>query len=237
LASGRTYASTGGVLVVDGPGVVFAALCAARLGVALWRTTAKTVGTHDLALAVVASYQRPDWTAIVRLADQVRTVVMALNPDDEQANHALALGAFGYVPATLSPLALRRAILGAINGEPAFSRRLLAEALRSATHRPYGGRALALTPRQREVVALIAQGAADKEIAAKLGITTPTAQKHVTNLLKRLNVPNRAAAAAMLVSSMSRAVPDAANTRPTTPDRQATRPAGGPSMRVEVGAT
>lgn len=72
----------------------------------------------------------------------------------------------------------------------------------------YSGRALALTPRQREVVMLIAQGAADKEIARTLGITTATAQKHVTNLLKRLNVPNRAAAAAVLVSSTAWLTPE-----------------------------
>ena len=50
---------------------------------------------------------------------------------------------------------------------------------------------------------LIARGAADKEIARSLGITTATAQKHVTNLLRRLNVPNRAAA----VATMSAAYP------------------------------
>jgi DNA-binding NarL/FixJ family response regulator len=48
---------------------------------------------------------------------------------------------------------------------------------------------------------LIAKGAADKEIANALGITTATAQKHVTNLLKRLNVSNRAAAAALISAS------------------------------------
>jgi DNA-binding NarL/FixJ family response regulator len=96
---------------------------------------------------------------------------------------------------------MARAILGALRGEPAFSRRLLADRLRVMAKPQFSGRTLSLTPRQREVVTLIARGAADKEIARTLGITTATAQKHVTNLLKRLNVPNRAAAAAVLVSS------------------------------------
>ena len=56
-------------------------------------------------------------------------------------------------------------------------------------------RASELTPRQREVVALIASGHSDREIASVLGIATTTAQKHVTNVLRRLQVPNRAAAA------------------------------------------
>ncbi|MDQ6794715.1 MAG: LuxR C-terminal-related transcriptional regulator, partial [Chloroflexota bacterium] len=54
------------------------------------------------------------------------------------------------------------------------------------------------------------KGAADKEIARTLGITTATAQKHVTNLLRRLHVPNRAAAAAVLVRSTSWTTPTSA---------------------------
>jgi DNA-binding NarL/FixJ family response regulator len=66
-------------------------------------------------------------------------------------------------------------------------RRLERDAARSVT---------ALTPRQHEIVSLIARGATDKEIGAALGIATATAQKHVTNILQRLQVPNRAAAVA-----------------------------------------
>jgi DNA-binding NarL/FixJ family response regulator len=53
---------------------------------------------------------------------------------------------------------------------------------------------LRLTPRQRQIIELIARGMADKEIAATLGIATTTAEKHVAKLLDRLEVPNRAAA-------------------------------------------
>ncbi|HEU5287473.1 MAG TPA: helix-turn-helix transcriptional regulator [Candidatus Limnocylindria bacterium] len=51
-----------------------------------------------------------------------------------------------------------------------------------------------LTQRQRQIVGMIARGMADKEIAAALGIATATAEKHVANVLLRLQVPNRAAA-------------------------------------------
>ena len=194
---------TRGVLVVDASGITFGILRSANLGVALWRVTGRT-RFPDLAgigLAAVAAYDRPDWTLVAQLVDRVPTVIIASAPDDEHAAHALAMGASGYVPSTLAPDALARAILGALRGEPAFSRRLLADRLRLIAKPQFSGRTLSLTPRQREVVTLIARGAADKEIARTLGITTATAQKHVTNLLKRLNVPNRAAAAAVLVSS------------------------------------
>src|SRR2546425_1503880 len=205
MGGSRTLASAGGILVIDAPGTVFAVLRSARLGVPLWRTSSRPKnGEGDgFALAIVAAYDRPDWTAIAELVDTSPTIIVAARHDDEHASRAIALGAFGYIPATLPMGALRRAILGALNGEPAYSRRRLAQGLRSVARPHYSGQALALTPRQREVVTLIARGAADKEIAGALGITTATAQKHVTNVLKRLKVPNRAAAAALLVGSMA----------------------------------
>jgi DNA-binding NarL/FixJ family response regulator len=104
----------------------------------------------------------------------------------------------------VSSRAMRRALVGALRGEPAYSRAVLSERIRIelGTAASRGARTLKLTPRQREVVALIATGASDKEIGTALGIATATAQKHVTHLLKRLDVPNRAAAvAATLISS------------------------------------
>ena len=204
MVGGNRGSSVGAsVLVVDPSGIVFSLLRSAKLGIALWRVTSRT-DIPDLAgigLAVVASYDRPDWALVARLVNQTPTVIVTSAPDGDDAGRAVALGASGYVSAALAPDAMRRAILGAVRGEPAFSRRLLAERLRLVTKPQFSGSALVLTPRQREVVTLIARGAADKEIARTLGITTATAQKHVTNLLKRLNVPNRAAAAAVLVSS------------------------------------
>lgn len=210
MTVGAAFSAAGGVLVIDSEGGVFTALRSAKLGVALWRITSrvKPADIVDIGLAVIATNGQPDWSAVAELADCVPTVVISTHHDDDEAGRALSVGAFGYVSATLEPEALRRTITGALNGEPAYSRRLLAGRLREMTRPHYSGRALALTPRQREVVMLIAQGAADKEIARTLGITTATAQKHVTNLLKRLNVPNRAAAAAVLVSSTAWLTPE-----------------------------
>ncbi len=51
-----------------------------------------------------------------------------------------------------------------------------------------------LSPRQQQIVALIARGLTNKEIASELGIAHTTAQKHQTNALLRLGVSSRAAA-------------------------------------------
>jgi DNA-binding NarL/FixJ family response regulator len=203
VAGARLSASGAGVVVADASGEAFNALRNAKLGVALWRVTGRTrLGSlAGVGLAVVAAYDRPDWSLVSYLVTQVRTVILSATQNDEQAGRAIAIGAFGYISVSLPTDALRRAILGALDGEPAYSRRVLADQLQLLAKPQYAGDTLTLTPRQREVVTLIAMGAADKEIARSLGITTATAQKHVTNLLKRLGVPNRAAAAAALVSS------------------------------------
>jgi predicted ATPase/DNA-binding CsgD family transcriptional regulator len=56
-----------------------------------------------------------------------------------------------------------------------------------------------LTPREREVLRLVVEGQSDKEIGAQLGISAETATKHVGNILRKLNVPSRTAAAMLAV--------------------------------------
>ncbi len=56
-----------------------------------------------------------------------------------------------------------------------------------------------LSLREREVLCLLVQGRADKEIAAKLGIGRRTASSHVASILGKLGVPSRTAAAAIAV--------------------------------------
>ena len=53
-----------------------------------------------------------------------------------------------------------------------------------------------LTPRELEVLRLVARGMSDKEIATNLGLSAHTVHRHLSNILTRLNVPSRAAAVA-----------------------------------------
>ncbi len=193
--------TTSGVLVVDRSGVVFSLLRSLNLGVPLWRITTAAEADHaDIGLTVVAAYDETDWELIGELTESMTTVILTTNPNPDDAAHAVTLGAFGYVDTHLAGEAIRRSILGAMRGEHAYSRRVLSSLIKNG-HWLRPSKALPLTPRQREVIMLIARGAADKEIARSLGITTATAQKHVTNLLRRLNVPNRAAAVAVMSSA------------------------------------
>jgi DNA-binding NarL/FixJ family response regulator len=128
------------------------------------------------------------------------TVVVSTADEKGDAARALAAGAFGLLPMGLPASALRRAIAGALKGEPAYSRAALGQQIRAVLNGKTATSHPELTPRQREIVWLIARGASDREIGGRLGITTSTTQKHVQALLRRLDVPNRAAAVAAMLS-------------------------------------
>jgi DNA-binding NarL/FixJ family response regulator len=128
--------------------------------------------------------------------DGVPTMIITEQPSVSSALAAIDQGIDGYIPADSSVETLRATIAALLRGEIAYSRATLGAWLRSLrpeTRREQTGN---LTPRQSQIVELIATGATDKEIAAAIGVRTATAQKHVARLLRRLGVRNRAAAVA-----------------------------------------
>jgi DNA-binding NarL/FixJ family response regulator len=140
----------------------------------------------------------PDWAKLATACATQPTLLITNKPSAEDVLQAIDIGARGYLPATISDRALVDAIRGIRVGEVAFSRAALGAWLRQRSDDPSNEAASKLTPRQRQIMALVAHGASDKEIGGVLGISTATAQKHVTNLLRRLGAPNRAAAVAMV---------------------------------------
>jgi DNA-binding NarL/FixJ family response regulator len=174
-----------------------------RAGPAIGRRT----GSPLLVLSIDAD---ADWARIeAHCADQP-TLLITSAPSADAVLRAIDIGARGYLPVTISDRALVDAIRGIGAGEVAFSRAALGAWLRKRSEDPANAAAAKLTRRQRQILALVARGASDKEIGGVLGISTATAQKHVTNLLRRLGAPNRAAAVAMtgshIVGSERRAV-------------------------------
>jgi DNA-binding NarL/FixJ family response regulator len=143
----------------------------------------------------------PDWSKIATACAAQPTLLIANEPSADDVLKAIDLCARGYLPASISDRALLDAIRGIQAGEVAFSRGALGAWLRKRGDDPANAAAAKLTPRQRQIMALVARGASDKEIGGVLGISTATAQKHVTNLLRRLGAPNRAAAVAMVGGS------------------------------------
>lgn len=191
-----------GLLVVDADRRVFDALSSLDLRVPLWCVTdaSRVRRLDDMALAVHAAYGHVDWDLLLALTARTRTMVIAETGDPADGLRALSCGAIGYVDLAAARDGLRSIVQGAMRGEAAYAPEILGKWLDMQSGRAADGGSHALTPRQRQVLGLVARGDTDKAIASALRISTATAQKHVTNILERLGVPNRAAAVATVFS-------------------------------------
>jgi DNA-binding NarL/FixJ family response regulator len=134
-----------------------------------------------------------------RLPD-TKIVILTVSDSERDVIEALARGASGYLTKDLSPEALLRAIRGTQRGELAMSRRYAARAIRhfvESARRAGGGSGViaGLSPRENDVLRMLAEGLTDREIAAALVISPRTVETHVSNVLHKLNVRKRAEAA------------------------------------------
>jgi DNA-binding NarL/FixJ family response regulator len=128
-------------------------------------------------------------------------IVWGFGVDPATVVAALRSGASGYLDKEISPTGLRRAIDAALRGEAVLPRsitRSIVSQLQSWEECAQAREVIGtLSPREREVLALIGSGAQNRVIAASLHISQYTAKRHVQNILRKLDLPSRKAAAAM----------------------------------------
>jgi two-component system, NarL family, response regulator LiaR len=105
-----------------------------------------------------------------------------------EVRRAIAAGANGYLLKNASAADLAQMIRNAHMGRRVFAPEV-ADAMISATLEPAPG--ADLTPRERELLALMTRGMNNQEIAAELAVALPTVKFHVTNILSKLHVDNR----------------------------------------------
>jgi DNA-binding NarL/FixJ family response regulator len=126
---------------------------------------------------------------------ELGVLVLTMHADDESLLSALRAGARGYLVKGADKAELIRAILAVADGQAVYgaavARRIteLFGASRKAAPFPD------LTPREREVLDLLAEGARNSEIARQLGMTDKTVRNHVSAILMKLQVTDRTAAA------------------------------------------
>ena len=113
--------------------------------------------------------------------------------DRERILRALDAGAVGYLLKDSEPDELHRAIQAAARGEAPLTPKAAAEVLAARGTRP--GEANGLSPREREVLILVAGGFANKQIARKLGISEKTVKGHLTRVFQVIGVTDRTQAA------------------------------------------
>ena len=134
----------------------------------------------------------PGLTCISQLAElrqqlkRTTLVLVSMVDDPALIEQVMALGADGFIGKNIAPDEIGQALLAIREGE-VLVKFAPSGLLPLDTH--------TLTPRQQEVLRLIAQGKTNKEIAKVLNISPFTVRIHVSSLLRSLNVPSRAAAA------------------------------------------
>jgi DNA-binding NarL/FixJ family response regulator len=126
---------------------------------------------------------------IKRRWPEVEVVAVTSFLEEAKVRAALEAGAAGYLlkdaDADDVVRAVRAAVAGEVHLDPAAAR-ALATALRAPA-----SAAAVLTRRERDVVALIAQGGTNRQIATRLGVTERTARTHVSNILGKLGLASR----------------------------------------------
>jgi two-component system nitrate/nitrite response regulator NarL len=124
-----------------------------------------------------------------------RILIVSGYDDDELVYAALEAGAAGYVPKDAPRDEMARAVLAVAHGEMAIAPRLasgLASQIRIRRERT----GPLLTDREREVLALLAEGKSAPEIGRMLFLATSTVKSHLAHLYEKLGVSDRAAAVA-----------------------------------------
>jgi len=139
--------------------------------------------------------------AVQRLARKCSTymIVWSFEPSRETVLEAVRSGAHGFLHKEISAEGLVRALRGVVQGEAPLSRdlaTLMIDALHGLDEQQRARERMGvLSAREREVLEFVAQGARNKQIAEALTISEFTAKRHVQNILQKLDLSSRRAAA------------------------------------------
>jgi DNA-binding NarL/FixJ family response regulator len=125
-----------------------------------------------------------------RVFPRTRVVILSMNADEDSVLKALRSGAAGYLVKAADPAELELAIRAAARGESFLSSAVAGYVVADCLKRVDRERTSLerLTPRQREVLQLIAEGHTTKEIARKLGLGVKTAEAYRGELMKALDI-------------------------------------------------
>jgi len=118
-------------------------------------------------------------------APDVKVVILTMHQEPAYARRALDAGASGFVLKHSAPAELVMAIEAALKGQTFITPALAGEVLRQARQEPRAADAAEhLTPRQREILQLLAQGRSAKEVAADLAISARTVEFHKYQMMQ-----------------------------------------------------
>ena len=124
---------------------------------------------------------------ITQASPKTRTILLTMHTEDQYVTEALRAGIRGYVLKTQATSdlvqAIREVFRGSVYLSPGVSRAVV-EAYLSKTELS----SESLTPRERQVLQLVAEGKTTKEVAVVLGVSVKTAESHRTRLMEKLGI-------------------------------------------------
>jgi len=132
-----------------------------------------------------------------QVSPRTQVVVLTSHHDDAHVFPALRAGAISYVLKSIGPAELAATVRRAARGEPTLHPRValrLMQDVRGGDEHGAGA-VTELTPREMEVLKLIAEGLANADIAERLGVAEKTVKGHVSNVLSKLHLADRTQAA------------------------------------------
>ena len=125
---------------------------------------------------------------------QTKVLILTMHENEEYIRQVLAIGAMGYILKDAAARELLGAIRAVYRGEavlsPAITRLVIEDYLRWGDLQPESDSS-GLSPREREVLQLVAEGYTNKQIAEILSISIKTVQAHRSNLMSKLDLHDR----------------------------------------------
>lgn len=128
---------------------------------------------------------------IKKTRPEIKFIILTMHEEREYVMRALTAGAEGYLFKNVEKAELERAIKTVYDGEKYFSA-AITTILAEYVAKPAPTQVAEITPREKEVLELVAEGYSTKQIADKLGISIRTVESHRINMLKKLEVSNTA---------------------------------------------
>ena len=167
-----------------------------RQAVELTRELLPAVVVMDIAMPLLNGLEAT--RQILKALPATKVLILSAHGDDAYVEQVMELGAAGYLIKQTSALVLAKAIREVQKGNtffsPSISRRFR-ERQQNAFRGAAGGRkkkAVVLTSREVEILQLIAEGKANKQTAAELGISIKTVEKHRQHLMSKLDIHDTA---------------------------------------------
>ena len=137
---------------------------------------------------------------ILRRRPETRILILTSSTDERRVHEAIALGAHGYLLKENDGASLVAAIVRVAAGhsvlDPSISDQMV-NLMKRGNEPTTAERLSVLSPQERRVLALLAEGLTNKGIGDRLGLTEKTVKNYLSNVFDKLNIANRAQAAAL----------------------------------------